>query len=286
MCDKHPWTLFVLIIQEDEALTSAINELKDDLQWIKVEKILRERFGIKNRSGKQCRERWCNNLDPNCRKREWTEEEDAVIFNYQQKFGNNWSKIAQFLVGRSDNTIKNHFYATIRRKLRKFNKMSTEKINKSLKDVINDKELVKFLIEIPEKPKPCLDVEVYLVCRRRSARISKKTTVEGQNYDQENLKGMVKSTDLMENNRESHERRFNGTKEEEKVNEEDNSVFFEESPTNLLQMSTFNLTQDYQLPANLSHLQILERSQVFPSFTLSTSFQFHSLDSPSDHENV
>lgn len=160
MCDKHPWSLFVFINQEDEALTSAINELKPNVQWIKVEKILKVKYGIKNRSGKQCRERWCNNLDPNCRKREWTEEEDAIIFNYQQKIGNNWSKISQFLVGRSDNTIKNHFYATIRRKLRRYNKLNTEKINKSLKDIINDKELVRFLMEIPEKKKENGDKEV------------------------------------------------------------------------------------------------------------------------------
>lgn len=134
--------------------------MKPNVQWIKVEKILKVKYGIKNRSGKQCRERWCNNLDPNCRKREWTEEEDAIIFNYQQKIGNNWSKISQFLVGRSDNTIKNHFYATIRRKLRRYNKLNTEKINKSLKDIINDKELVRFLMEIPEKKKENGDKEV------------------------------------------------------------------------------------------------------------------------------
>src|SRR5574343_1649995 len=165
MCDKHPWSLFVITKKEDEALTSAISELQPNVQWIKVEKILKVKYGIKNRSGKQCRERWCNNLDPNCRKREWTEEEDAIIFNYQQKIGNNWSKISQFLVGRSDNTIKNHFYATIRRKLRRYNKMGQDKINLPVKEIIKDKELVRMLMEIPDKEKQDNVSEVYFIDR-------------------------------------------------------------------------------------------------------------------------
>ena len=31
------------------------------------------------KSGKQCRERWYNQLDPNIRKEGWTDEEDLVI---------------------------------------------------------------------------------------------------------------------------------------------------------------------------------------------------------------
>jgi len=35
---------------------------------------------IKGRSGKQCRERWFNNLNPNVKKGNWTAEEDQIIF--------------------------------------------------------------------------------------------------------------------------------------------------------------------------------------------------------------
>ena len=161
MCDKNPWTQFVIYIKEDEALTSVITELQDKLQWCKVEKILKTRYGIKNRTGKQCRERWNNNLDPNCRKREWTTDEDMIIFNFQQKMGNNWSKISKFLIGRSDNTIKNHFYATVRRKLRRYNRICDDKISLPVKEIIKDKELVRMLMEIPEKEKPDNSVEVY-----------------------------------------------------------------------------------------------------------------------------
>jgi Myb-like DNA-binding domain len=135
-----------------------MQESSEELQWCKVAKIMKYKYGIQNRSGKQCRERWHNHLDPETRKREWTHDEEMIIFNYQQQYGNQWSEIAKFLIGRSDNTIKNHFYATIRRKLRKYNK-NNPPIRESLKDVMNNKDLVKKLIAIPEKEKKIIETE-------------------------------------------------------------------------------------------------------------------------------
>ena len=151
--DKKPWTLYVTVIQEDDSLKALMLELQGDFQWCQISRLMLQRFGIKNRSGKQCRERWFNHLDPSTRKREWTQDEEMIIFNYQQMHGNQWSEIAKFLIGRSDNTIKNHFYATIRRKLRRYNKINSDKILIPLKDVMNSKDLVKMLMEVPEKEK-------------------------------------------------------------------------------------------------------------------------------------
>ncbi len=35
------------------------------------------------RLGKQCRERWCNHLDPSVKKAPWTPREDDILFNAQ-----------------------------------------------------------------------------------------------------------------------------------------------------------------------------------------------------------
>ena len=77
------------------------------------------RYGIKNKSGKQCRERWINFLCPNINKGMWSEKEENILFSTQLKIGNKWSELAKLLPGRSENDIKNHFYSKLRKYIRK-----------------------------------------------------------------------------------------------------------------------------------------------------------------------
>jgi hypothetical protein len=87
--------------------------------WKNVSLLMTKRYGIKNKSSKQCRERWVNSLCPNINKGIWTEKEEKILFLTQLKIGNKWSELAKFLPGRSENDIKNHFYSKLRKYIRK-----------------------------------------------------------------------------------------------------------------------------------------------------------------------
>ncbi|OHT03610.1 Myb-like DNA-binding domain containing protein [Tritrichomonas foetus] len=80
--------------------------------WPKITSVL------PHRTPKQCRERWFNNLDPSVTKTPWTPEEDDLIFSNYLKFGPKWSTIAHLIPGRTDNSIKNRWNASISKRVK------------------------------------------------------------------------------------------------------------------------------------------------------------------------
>lgn len=71
-----------------------------------------------NRTGKQARERWTNQLNPKLKKKNWSPEEDYTILVLRTQLGNKWSTIAGMLPGRTDNSVKNRFNSTLQRAIR------------------------------------------------------------------------------------------------------------------------------------------------------------------------
>ena len=103
--NKGPWTE-----QEDKKLINLVEKYGAE-KWSFISSHFPERIG------KQCRERWFNHLCPTVNKTAWSKEEEWILFILHNKIGNKWSQLCKYLPGRTDNTIKNHWNSTMKKRI-------------------------------------------------------------------------------------------------------------------------------------------------------------------------
>ncbi|KAJ3452582.1 snRNA-activating protein complex subunit [Anaeramoeba flamelloides] len=111
---KGPWNK-----TEDDLLKYAIKKLGNS-SWLNIASL------VAGRNSKQCRERWCNQINPNINHSPFSLEEEELLIAKQLELGNKWSKIAKFFKGRPDNMLKNMWHSLCTQR-----KLNTKKNNKS-----------------------------------------------------------------------------------------------------------------------------------------------------------
>jgi hypothetical protein len=111
---KGSWTR-----EEDEAIIEFVS-LNGPRNWVKLAELLPGRIG------KQCRERWTNHLSPSVARSTWNNEEDRRLVDLHKQYGNQWTIIASFMDGRTDNDVKNRWNSSLKRRIERIERGEPE----------------------------------------------------------------------------------------------------------------------------------------------------------------
>jgi len=131
---------------EDERLLDLVLQMKHPLKWSVIASSLSSlnlNPSVPERTGKQCRERYVNHLNPRLKTTDFTPIEDATIWRMFATVGTKWAIMSKIIPGRTDNNLKNRFHNLKRQLGREEDARSRAAAPKNFNDIVRVDQIRK-----------------------------------------------------------------------------------------------------------------------------------------------
>lgn len=117
--------------------------------WMKIAKY------FKNKTPKQCRDRWNNYVNPDIKRTAWTKEEDKQLLDYYSQIGPQWTVMMPYFGNRTPGDIRFRYLKLNRHEMKKPKKCTSPKANNKPALKRKKKEefvpIVSKIIDTPKK---------------------------------------------------------------------------------------------------------------------------------------
>lgn len=92
---------------EDEKLLRLVQEAGSTVEWQEIADAL------PGRSARQCCRHWWDAVDPSIKKGPWSAEENNLLAQLHEKFGNSWGEISKRIAGRTCTQCRSHWQSCL-----------------------------------------------------------------------------------------------------------------------------------------------------------------------------